>query len=132
MAVSDHQRMEILESLATKVSRVQRWFEFLSTYTKKLVYRPGQLNGNANLMSRLLLLVAEGATCEKLRLTHPWDVDVYFMGASGLQPHLGTRRDFNQGGLECRTAGRRGVSLSGLDCRTDEIMRWARLRSSTG
>ncbi|CAN0593696.1 unnamed protein product, partial [Laminaria digitata] len=47
IVVTDHQPLKNLESLATKVNRVQRWFDFLSAYNYKLVYRPGKMNGNA-------------------------------------------------------------------------------------
>ena len=33
VVVTDHQPLKNMESLATKVNRVQRWFEFLSAYT---------------------------------------------------------------------------------------------------
>ena len=72
-------------------------------------------------MSRLPSPASEDATCEKLRLTDPSDVDVYVIGvtgASGLQPRLATRIDIRVGGLECRTAGRRGIGLGGLECPT--------------
>ena len=117
IVVTDHQPLKNLESLATKVNRVQRWFDFLSAYNYKLVYRPGKMNGNADLMSRLPLPATEEATCDNLRLTDPSDVDVYFVGASGVQPRLGTRRDISLVGLECRTAGEKGISLSGLESR---------------
>ena len=42
-----------------------------------------------------------------------------YLGASGLQPRLGTRRDVSLGGLERRTAGWRGISLNGLESPTD-------------
>ena len=98
--VSDHQPLKNLESLATKVNRVQRWFDFLSTYNYKLAYRPGRLNGNADLLSRLPLPGAHDETNSDLRLTDPTDIDVFFVGASGVQPRLrrGTGSVF--GGLE--------------------------------
>lgn len=117
IVVSDHQPLQNLGSLATKVNRVQRWFDFLSAYNYKLVYRPGRLNGNADLMSRLPLPATAEDTSANLRLSDPSDVDVYFVGASGVQPRLGRRRDISLGGLGCRTEGR-DISLGGLECRT--------------
>ena len=76
IVVSDHQPLKNLESLAAKVNRVQRWYDFLSAYTYKLVYRPGRLNRNADLISRLPLPVTDEAQSAALRLSDPTDVDV--------------------------------------------------------
>ena len=100
IVVSDHQSLKNLESLAAKVDRVQRWYDVLSAYTYKLVYRPGRLNGNADLMSRLPLPVTDDAQSAALRLTDPTDIDVYFVGASGLHPRLTRRTGTGFGGLE--------------------------------
>ena len=116
--VSDHHPLKSLESLATKVDRVERWFDLLSAYKYKLVYRPGRLNGNADLMSRLPLAATEEETSASFRLSGPSDVDIYFVGASGVQPRLRRRRVISLGGLECRTEGK-GISLGGLECRTE-------------
>ena len=88
VVVSDHQPLKKLESLATKVNRVQRWFDFLSTYNYKLAYRPGRLNGNADLLSRLPLPGAHDETNSDLRRTDPTDIDAYFIGANGVKPRL--------------------------------------------
>ena len=101
--ISDHQPLKNLESLPTKVNRVQRWYDFLSAYTYKLVYRPGKLNGNADLMSRLPLPALEDALDAKLCLTDPTDIDVYFIGASGVQPWLRGRAGTLLGGLAMPT-----------------------------
>ena len=90
---------------------------YKGAYNYKLVYRPGRLNGNAGLMSRLPLPATAEDTSANLRLSDPSDVDVYFVGASGVQPRLGRRRDISLGGLGCRTEGR-DISLGGLECRT--------------
>ena len=116
--VSDHHPLKSLESLATKVDRVERWFDLLSAYKYKLVYRPGRLNGNADLMSRLPLAATEEETSASFRLSGPSDVDIYFVGASGVQPRLRRRRVISLGGLECRTEGK-GICLGGLECRTE-------------
>ena len=100
---SDHQSLKNLESLATKVNRVQRWYDFLSAYTYRLVYRPGKLNGNADLMSRLSFPAAKDSLDVKLRLTDPTDIDIYFIGASGVQPRLRGRAGIFLGGLAMQT-----------------------------
>ena len=56
---SDHQPLKNLESLSTKVNRVQQWYVFLSAYSYTLEYRPGKANGNADLISRLPLPATE-------------------------------------------------------------------------
>lgn len=83
---SDHQPLKNLASLANKVNRVQRWFDFLSAYTYTLNYRPGKLNGNADLLSRLPLPATEQDASPDMRLTDPADVDVCMIGASGIMP----------------------------------------------
>ena len=86
-------------------------------------------------MFRWPLHATEEATCNIIRRTNPLDVTAYFIGASGLQPRLGTqrgitlcglngriagRRGMSVGGPERRTAGRRDISVDRLECRTDE------------
>ena len=88
VVVSDHQPLKNLESLSTKVNRVQRWFDFLSAYTYTLEYRPGKNNGNSDLLSRLPLPVTEADNHPDVRLSDPEDIDVYLIGASGLQSRL--------------------------------------------
>ncbi len=84
IVVSDHQPLKNLESLSTKVNRVQRWYDFLSAYTYTLEYRPGKANGNADLMSRLPLPATEADNHPDVRLSDPTDIDVYLIGASGV------------------------------------------------
>ena len=103
VVMSDHQPLKNLESLATKVNRVQKWYDLLSAYTYKLVYRPGRMNGNADLMSRLPLPATKDALDAKLRLTDPTDIDVYFIGASGVQPRLRGLAGTLLGGLAMQT-----------------------------
>ena len=80
------QQLKNLESLETKVNRVRRrWYDVLSVYTCKIVYRPRRLNGNANLISRLPLPATKDALDAKLRLTDPTDFGVYVIGASRVQ-----------------------------------------------
>ena len=104
--VSDHQPLKNLETLAAIYNRVQRWYDFLSAYTYKLVYRPGKLHGNADLLSRLPLPAAADKANTKLRQTDPTDIDVYFIGASGVQPRLGGGAGISLGGLEPGLGGK--------------------------
>ena len=147
IVVSDHEPLENLEGLATNDNRVQGWFDLLSAYNYKLVYRLGRLNRNADLTSRLPLPATEEKNCAYLRLTDPSDVDVHFLpgmcqwGTISMeeteryQPGwVGvSNRGTNLDGLESRTEGKgislgelesrtegRGMSLSGMGCRTDE------------
>ena len=76
VVVSDHQPLKHLESLATKVNRVQRWYDFLSAYTYTLEYRPGKNNGNADVLSRLPLPATKADSHPEFRLSDPTDVDV--------------------------------------------------------
>lgn len=85
-SVRDIQRpstAENLASLANKVNRVQRFF-CQHTHTCTLNYRPGKLNSNADLLSRLPFPATEQDESPDMRLTHPADVDVYMIGASGI------------------------------------------------
>ena len=90
VVVSDHQPLKILESLATKVNRVQRWYDFLSAYTYTLEYRPEKNNGNADVLSRLPLPATKADSHPEFRLSDPTDVDVYMIGASGVHPARST------------------------------------------
>ena len=82
----DHQPLRNLFSLAEKVPRVQRWQDFLSAYTYKIFYKPGVSNSNADMLSRLPQLHSEEDVSGQFRLSDPADVDVYFIGASGVLP----------------------------------------------
>ena len=79
IVVNDHQPLKNLESLATKVNRVERWFDFPSAYNYKLVYRSGRLNGIADLLSLLPLPGTNEETNSDLRLPNPTDIGVYFI-----------------------------------------------------
>ena len=89
MVVSDHQPWNKMESLSTKVNRVQRWYDFLSAYyTNTLEYQPGKVNGNSDLMSRLPLPAMGADNHPDVRLSDPSDDDVYLIGASGVRSLL--------------------------------------------
>ena len=103
VVMRDNQPQKTLESLATKITRIQRWYDCLSAYTYKLVYRPGKLNGNADLISRLRLTVTKDALEAELHLADPADIDAYFIGASGVQPRLRGRAGTILGGMAMQT-----------------------------
>ena len=84
VVVSDHQPLKNLESLSTKVNRVQSWFDFLSACTYTLECRPGKNNGNSDLLSRLPLPATEAENHPEFRLSDPDDIDVYLIGSSRL------------------------------------------------
>ena len=100
IVVSGNQPLKTFESLATKVDRVHRWSDFLSAYNYKLVCRPGRLKCNADLLCRLPPPGTNEETNTDLRLTDQTDIDVYFDGASGVQPRMRTRTRSILGGLE--------------------------------
>ena len=50
--------------------------------------QPGKNNGNSDLLSRLPLPATEADTHPDVRLSDPEDIDVYLIGASGLQSRL--------------------------------------------
>ena len=66
--------------------RVQRWQDFLSAYTYQIFYKPGVSNSNADILSRLPQQHSEEDVSGQFRLSDPADVDVYFIGASGVLP----------------------------------------------
>ena len=100
IVVSGNQPLKTFESLATKVDRVHRWSDYLSAYNYKLVCRPGRLKCNADLLCRLPPPGTNEETNTDLRLTDQTDIDVYFDGASGVQPRMRTRTRSILGGLE--------------------------------
>ena len=53
-----------------------------------LEYRPGENNGNSDLLSRLPLPATEADNHPDVRLSDPEDTDVYLIGASGLKSRL--------------------------------------------
>ena len=57
------------------------------------------MNGNADLLSHLPLPGTNDETNSDLRLTDPTDIDVYFIGASGVQQRLRRRTGPVLGGL---------------------------------
>ena len=75
---SDYQPLKNLESLSTKVNRVQRSFDCLSAYTYTLEYRPGKNDGNSDLLSRPLLHATEADNYPDYRLSDTEDIVCIF------------------------------------------------------
>lgn len=55
---TDHQALTSIAKVGEHNARVQRWMEYLSNFTYKLIYRKGSANGNADFLSRLPLPAA--------------------------------------------------------------------------
>ena len=81
---TDHQPLQNLASLSDKRNRVQRWFDFLNAYTFKLKHRSKNANANADVLSRLPLPATAEDLQPRYRLTDPSNLDVYFVGATGI------------------------------------------------
>ena len=81
---TDHQPLQNLASLSDKSNRVQRWFDFLNAYTFKLKHRSKNANANADVLSRLPLPATAEDLQPRYRLTDPSNLDVYFVGATGI------------------------------------------------
>ena len=62
--------------------------EFLNAYQFKLEYQKGSGHNNTDFLSRLSVDAIPEDIEGDCRLTHPDDVDVYFVGASGLWPRV--------------------------------------------
>lgn len=117
-----------MASLATRNNRIQRWFDFLSAYSYVLIYRPGRLNGNADVMSRLPSPATEQDASPDLRLTDPDDLDVSMIGAGGVVParidsELGTRALGRRGQGPCEDLVVGGEEHLPQPLTTDEISR---------
>ena len=76
VVVCDHQPFKNLESLSTKVNRVQRWYAFLSAHSYTLECRPGKANGNGDLLSRLPLPATNTDNHPDVRLSDPTDKNI--------------------------------------------------------
>ena len=63
---------------------MHRCFYVFSACTYTLEYRPGKLNGNADLLSRLPSPATEADNHPNVRLSDPADIHVYLIGASGV------------------------------------------------
>ena len=114
---SDHQSLRNFCSLAEKIPRVQRWQDFWSAYSFTLRYKPGPVNANADMLSRLPKDYSEEDASGKNSIANPDDVDVYFIGASGVQPRLFSRPDSSS--LDGLRPKKHSSSLDGL--RSDSL-----------
>ena len=103
---TDHQPLQNLASLSDKSNRVQRWFDFLNAYTFTLKHRSKNANANADVLSRLPLLATPEDLRPRYRLTDPSDLDIFFVGASGIYPsRLRTSSDSSLGELATASGG---------------------------
>lgn len=89
---TDHKPLRNLLSLAEKVPGVQRWHDFLSTYKYDIRYKPGRVNANANMLSRLPQPPNRDDVAMGVQDTGPGNVDVYFIGASEIWPSMLKKR----------------------------------------
>ena len=118
---ADHQPLQNLASLSDKSNRVQRWFDFLNAYTFKLKHRSKNANANADVLSRLPLPATAEDLQPRYRLTDLSDLDVYFVGASGIHPsRLRTSSDSSLGGLATASGGLANA-LGGLATTPDDV-----------
>ena len=102
---TDHKPLQNLASMSDKSNRVQRWFNFLSAYTFTLKHRSKNVNANADVLSFPLPATGENLQ-PRYRLIDPSDLDVYFLGASGIHSsRLRTSSDSNLGGLANASGG---------------------------
>ncbi|CAM9790273.1 unnamed protein product, partial [Sphacelaria rigidula] len=70
---TDHPPLRKTFSLAEKVPRVQRWHEFLSAYTYEIKYKPGRVNANTDMLSRLPQPPDDNDMSGDARITDPGD-----------------------------------------------------------
>lgn len=81
---TDHKALENFDKVSEHHPRVQRWLELLNDHQYELVDPKGERNGNAEVSSRLPISATESNIHGDSALTHPDDVEVYFVGAPGL------------------------------------------------
>ena len=118
---TDHQPLQNLASLSDKSNRVQIWFDFLNAYTFTLKHRSKNANANAEVLSLLPLPATAEDFQPRYRLTEPLDLDVYFVGASGIHPsRLRTSSDSSLGGLATASGGLENA-LGGLATTPDDV-----------
>lgn len=81
---SNRKALEQIALAGDNCPHIQCWLEFLIAYQYNLEYRRGTANSNADFLSHRPQKATEKDASEAWRLFHPEDVDVYFVGASGL------------------------------------------------
>ena len=115
-----HQPLQNVASLSDKSNHVQRWFDFLNAYNSTLKQRSKNANVNDDVLSRPPLpAIAEGLQ-PRYRLTDPWGLAAYFVGASGIHPRLRTSSDSSLGGL-ANASGGLANAFGGLAATPDDV-----------
>lgn len=84
MIGGEHEVLERLAKIGDDYPRVQRCMEFLSAYEFKLGYQKRWGYVNDDFLSCPPVEVTQWDINGNTRPTYPNDVDVYFVGASGL------------------------------------------------
>ena len=101
-------------------SRKFRLVDFLNAYNSTLKQRSKNANVNDDVLSRPPLpAIAEGLQ-PRYRLTDPWGLAAYFVGASGIHPRLRTSSDSSLGGL-ANVSGGLANALGGLAATPDDV-----------
>ena len=118
---TDHLPLQNIASLSDTSNRVQRWVDFLNAYVFKIKHRSKNTTANADVLSRLPLPATSEDIQPRYRLTDPSDLDVYFVGASGIHPSsLRTSSDSCLGGLANASVGMTNT-LVGLTATPDDV-----------
>ena len=98
---------------------MQRWVDFLDAYSFTIQQR--SKNANADVLSRLPLPAIAEDPQPRYRLTDPSDLDVYFVGTSGIHPScVQTSSDSSLGGL-ANALGGLANALGGLTATPDDV-----------
>ena len=98
--------------------------DFPNAYTFTIKHRSKNANANADVVSRLPLPATAEDLQPRYRLTDPSDLDVYFVGASGIHPSsLRTSSDSSLGGL-ANASGGLANALGGRTATPDDVFLW--------
>ena len=115
---TDHLPLQIFARLSDSSNCVQSWVDFLDASIFTIHYR--SKNTNADVMSRLPLPAIAEDPQPRYRPTDPSDLNVYFVGASGIHPSsLQTSSDSSLGGL-ANALGGLANALGGLTATPDD------------
>ena len=109
---TDHLPLQNLARLSDNSNCVQSWVDFMDASIFTIQHRSN--NANADVLSRLSFSAIAEDPQPRYHLTDLSDVDVYFVGASGIHPStLQTSSDSSLGGL-ANSLGGLVNALSGL------------------